>query len=244
MEPAAGRPVLAPVGGSSRLPTRVIVVAAILVGIAIAKPWQLMAGVTPDSVMAPRQAVPLRTAVAAESTAPQGSAAGTTVGAEPEPSHQPGTVECRDPIGWRLVTLERVSGGATRSWTAVQPEVARSPADVTIVSTRVTAAGLIAVGFCGDGQHAGTGPAIVGSAWRQAGDGSWAAQLVLAMSAGSGADGTSNNGGDGELAAIYQSAVQSRQTPAPSPWLPGRYVFRVSYAAWPGMSYWFGLEVD
>ena len=139
----------------SRLSTAVGVV-AVLVGLAILKPWGVAA---PSPSRAPRLATPTPVVVTPEPTADvsaEGLASPICLGAG----------------GWRVVSRETWETQDVRVWRAIEPApAATGPLDPVIPSVPIVAVELTALGWCAPayGPAKPVGPATVSAWWVEGG---------------------------------------------------------------------------
>ncbi len=255
-------PVLTPVGGSSKLPIRLAALAVVLILVALLKPWGAASG--PDAVTP--SVSPLQSPASAQSAAAGGDASPSPIRAAPTPSPNPDAIECLEPDGWRIVTLQRSGERESRSWTLVRPVVASGPDDPAIEPVRVGGQDLIEIGFCGVGQRAGLVPVEIQAVWMLAANGTWQPHPVSPIAfPGSGGGGFALM--TGEVAATGGSGAGGSATPGPtegprssgasapatqvagavpvarSTWPPGRYVFAVTTGGAVPKRDWFGAEI-
>ena len=264
MDPRPDRPILAPVGGSSRLPVRLAALAVVLIVLAVLKPWGTAPAIdsAPPSPAGPGPAAsPAGGSRFAGATAPG-------VGAAPIETPNPDAVECLEPDGWRIVTLQRASRRESRSWTVERPTIASGPDDPGIDSVRLSGEDLVEVGFCAAGQGVGRSPAVITGAWHLAANGTWQRQGVVPVTIDGGGGfammttvatplgpGASRSPGGPSLSAVRRvpdpaSGAAGLPAPAvPSPssmdtsWPPGQYVFSVATGGTAPRTFWFGAEI-
>lgn len=232
LEPEEGRrgPVLKQVGArpGSRLSVATSLV-AVLVGIAILKPWGV--GTTTPPSRPPRTTIPI------------------AVVPTPRPTNDDSADGLASPIclgagAWQVATLETWRTQDVRVWRAVEPiSEASGPLDSTIPSVPVVALEIGALGWCapGHGPDRPVGPAEV-TTWFVVGETATELQLRQVLP----------ERGFTLIAALYE-----RQAPCPPrracpvtpedaftlPWATGRVVFRYEDLGAHRVS-WFAADLD
>lgn len=215
---------VAHVGGSGRI-VRWVTIVAVLVSLAIVKPWgggdtsgagALATGATTDE--------------------PGPSAAATRV----PPSHTAGidadvTRACLDPGSWRVASVEAYGAQTIRVWRALEPGTASGPADPAIPSVLVVSEGVSDLGWCApvDGADRPIGETAV-AAWSLRGETARPLRLVRTEL-------TPRPSGFGAMYAP-SSAFVGPQAPVTRGWAAGRYVFRLRSAD--GVERWFGVDLE
>jgi hypothetical protein len=115
-----------------RQATWIVVVAALVVAIALLKPWG-----NPQST--PGSEAPFPQAQATPEVTPEGSPAENAEVA----------AFCLDPAGWRIYSTQRWGGRDVRSWTALTPVAGpRSPLDPAIPVTPIVSSIVRTLGYC------------------------------------------------------------------------------------------------
>ncbi len=200
------------VGHDGRRTAVGVAVAAVLLVVAILKPW---AGAAP---------------VASPSSSPLQFVAAVTAAAQ-SPSTSGGDVAaplCESPDGWRIVADDVELGRSVRTWIVAAVEYATiPPARSTVPVTALVSTGVSSLGFCLPLDVAGAGKtAWSATLWRQAGDAAdstaWQAAAQL----------TPLPGAIGALATPVGGAIAT--------WPPGRYVLETHFQgstreAWLGL---------
>lgn len=216
---------VAHVGGSGRI-VRWVTIVAVLVSLAIVKPWG--GGDTTSGARA------LATGAATDEPGP--SAAATRV----PPSHTAGidadvTRACLDPGSWRVASVEAYGAQTIRVWRALEPGTASGPADPAIPYVLVVSEGVTELGWCAPvaGSDRPTGETTV-QAWTL-GDGT-ARPLRLVR--------TGRTPHESTFGALYGplSAVTGRRAPEVTGWPAGQYVFRLRLED--GDERWFGVDLE
>jgi hypothetical protein len=206
-------------GRETRSLRMIVALVAVLVTVAAVKPWG--AG----------------TAAIRTNVSPPGIGRGEHAAAEPSetlaaspPTRASDVAEsiCGQPLGWRVVTSGLWQGRPSRASIALTPVAATRPTDGRIPFVVADGDRIDDLGWCSPSSDAaGSGRTVTVAAWRldATSPRALALQPIGAPSA--------------SRAGLYTSSADRPNTP----WLPGRYVFRVDDAAGqPGPS-WFGIEV-
>lgn len=156
-----------PVRRAGRWPALLVGLAAVLVGLAIVKPWGGADDGRADPVAPSPLAVALATVVA--SPAAQVSAPAAVVSADAAPvALLPGQVAC-DTLDWQLVTLGTLLRWTVRTWTPITPVEASGAADPSIPDLSLGSSDVVGMGACAPSngsERTGTASRIV-AAWRQ-----------------------------------------------------------------------------
>jgi hypothetical protein len=216
------------------VPQLLVILGIIAVVASIVKPWEAPGRASPAGL--PSLAPPTRTPGSVTPAAVLGSSSGVVVSPSASlPADDPRAVPCVSRGGWRVVTVQRMAGRESRTWTAVEPATARAPTDPSITFVREVTAVTRALGFCSpasldvDGRR--DPAAIEARVWRLDGNRTKATDLgTLTRLAPPGASSS-----DLFLAPGADTLGASR-------WVPGRYVFRVSHRH-DGWEWWFGVEL-
>ena len=158
---SAGGPIRfeASVGGRSRTPAVLVMVAVAFVAAFIVRPWQ------PASLPAAAAS-----ATSSGTSAAPPAARGTKPAAASGPSASERAVQafCLDPGSWRTATIEQWRTDQTvRVWRAVEPRPATGPTDPGIDVVPAVGESVPAIGYCAPtiGLDRPTGPAGI-AAWR------------------------------------------------------------------------------
>ncbi len=223
-------PVLNPVALRSRdrrlsLATSLV---AVLMGIAVLKPWGL--GSAPAPSRPPRTFVPI-------------AAPPTPRPTEDETADGLARPICLGAGAWRVASVERWRTHHVRVWRAVEPlSAASGPLDPGIPSVPVVALEIEALGWCapGYGPERPIGPAEV-TTWSVAGATATEVRLRQLLP----------ERGTTPIAALYEpEGACAPGLPCPSPlvrpsgpWLPGRVVFRYEDLG-ALRAYWFAADVE
>ena len=216
---------VAQVGGSGRI-VRWVAIVAVLVSLAIVKPWG------GDDTTSGAGAL----ATGAATDEPGPSAAATRV----PPSASAGidadvTRACLDPGSWRVASVEAYGAQTIRVWRAIEPGAASGPADPAIPSVLVVSEGVSDLGWCApvEGPDRPMGETAV-AAWSLRGETARPLRLVRTEL-------TPRPSGFGAMYAP-SSAFVGRQAPVTPGWPAGRYVFRLRSAD--GVERWFGVDLE
>ena len=135
IEPPVDRVSVEPVGGFSWRPFAVIGLIAVVLGLAVVKPWD-----------ANRPAPQLVARPVASPT--------PVVTASPQPTIDPlidaasSRMLCNAPAGWRLVSMETGPLGDTRTMYGIEPATASGPTDPSIPTAQLHDALMFGVGVC------------------------------------------------------------------------------------------------
>ena len=204
-----------------------VAIAAVLLVVAVLKPW---GGGAP---------APTRATVGAgqgDSIRPSGS----VVPPGPSPT-LPSDIDvdvtraCLDPGSWRVASVEAYEGQTIRVWRALDPAVAAGPDDPAIPFVLVVSEGVSELGWCAPaaGPDRPAGETIV-AAWSVRGDVSHALRLVP----------THRTPRASSFGALYgpRSVAAAHPTAPLDRWPAGRYVFRLRLAD--GRERWFGVDVE
>ena len=156
-----------PVRRAGRWPALLVGMAAVLVGLAIVKPWG-GAGIGRTDLVAPSPLAVVLTPLVASTTgrAPEPTAV-VPVAAAPVPL-LPGQVAC-DASDWQIVTLGTLLRWTVRTWTPIAPVEASGAADPSIPDLSLGSSDVVGMGACAPStgsDRAGTASRIV-AAWRQ-----------------------------------------------------------------------------
>lgn len=226
--PAPGGPVRfdAIVGGRSRIPRFLVVVVALVLGAAVAHPWDLLLRglTTAPAVSQPARDGVVPTSVAARADAPP------TSGADTAATRRAVEAICLEPGTWRTATIEQWHADQTvRVWRALELRSASGPTDPGIDVVPAVGESVPAIGYCAPTTGPGrpTGAASV-AAWRRDGDKATPIDLrqvapVDAVSA---------------LGALF-----GPPDAADAGWPSGVYVFRFAEVAAGAEARWFAVEV-
>ena len=219
------------VGGSSSGTFRTVATVAVLLAIAIVKPWDAL-GLTASDASRSAPYASLAAGASAPAAGASGEARLSGQVATPSATPAPLQLDCGAPDGWRLVVVDWLAGRPSRMQSAATalPWV-RDPTDPAIASLPAGEAPLAAVGACAPGPPPGladdrlTEPPIrVVKAWRI--DGATLAAVPL-----------SSRG----PAAVSAAAVQL-YAPDAGTWGPGRYVLELAAGA--AGVVWVGFSVE
>jgi hypothetical protein len=209
---------LVPVGHSGRRTAVGVTAAALLLVVAILKPW---AGA---ALVASPSASPLQFVAAVTAAAPSPSSSGGDVAVP----------MCDSPDGWRIVADDVELGRSVRTWIVADVEYSTiPPVRSTVPVTALVSSGVSNLGFCLPPDVAAAGKTVWSATlWRQGGDASdstaWQAAAQL----------TPLPGAIGALAAPVGGAITT--------WPPGRYVLEARFQgstreAWLGLLIRTGL---
>jgi hypothetical protein len=219
---------LVSVDGSPRDAARVIAVAAILIAVAVVKPW---GGSPPGPDRAP--------AVVAAS--PRADTPSNPAHAPPpDPSLGPDEIACLH--GLELVSLVRLGDWNVREWLPIARTQATGPQDPRLTFAVLDGGPVRALGVCneygnpndGPGQATSSHPVVVG-AWRLSTKPQAAAIDLVELKPKDGRQ------ADARLPHLYQPIAAERTRI----WHAGRYALEIamSYPPGPGDTMWVGLEV-
>lgn len=206
-----------------------IVAVALLLAIAIAKPWTddgLPAAHAPDAPPSAQPSAPQPSAVA-EIVSRIGTGTGALITSD-------STTTCFGTLDWELVTDGRFLGRPSRTWIPVDASVAQDPLDPSIPILRVTSSSVLAMGFCAPVSTS----ALSG--------GSWGATLWRLGSSGSSRDRTFRPVARLTGASEDRGAVASPPSTVrggASEWPPGTYVLEVHDGMSSHAETWFGVEL-
>jgi hypothetical protein len=240
---------LARLGGPESGVRRVVLVVAVFLAIAIAKPWGWASG--PDdhrtarasrADAAPSTGVPtvppLRLAHSVLLTSASILQSGTApVG---------GDVACYPSTGWRIATIDGTGVDRLRTWYSLVPGWESGPTDAGIPLVRVFARDLVALGFCAPTTDAQSIAMAGIQGWHIAGG--RAVPIDLARLAGS----SPRDLGLGSLFGPPPSSIDPLTAPATATgpatsgaasWLAGRYVFLIRAGQADEEDIWFGVDV-
>lgn len=215
--------------GSDRI-ARWVVVAAVLVAVAVVKPW---GGAGGGATSAGGGAPPSPRAVAGTPAASSGALGAPALTAdEIDPDV---TLACLDPGSWRVASVEAYAAKTIRVWRALEPGTASGPADPAIPYVLVVSEGVTELGWCAPvaGTDRPTGETTV-QAWTL-GDGT-ARPLRLVR--------TGRTPHESSFGAMYgpSSAGTGRRAPEVTGWPAGHYVFRLRLED--GDERWFGVDLE
>jgi hypothetical protein len=210
------------VGGSGRSPVPALAVVMVLIGLAVAKPWQPSgpAGGVPRIAAEPRSPTPTSSR-SGPSLRPAVPAAFAAVGDM-----------CLEPGSWRTATIETWSGRKVRVWRALDPVPASGPTDPLIPVVPAVGTSVPAIGWCapGSGDEAPSGALDV-DAWRL--DSGGASLIRLRQ--------VDPVGVHSSFGALYGPPHRTKAAARPS-WPDGVVVFRLAERQ-TGLERWFGIEV-
>jgi hypothetical protein len=224
-DPNAVVPV-APGAGGSRI-VGWVVVAALLVGVAVLKPW---AGGRPESS-------PATGAGAAEATV----APGRSVGASRSPVATSDGIDadvslaCLEPASWRVASIEAYDGRTIRIWRALEPGPASGPDDPDVPFVLLASERVSELGWCAPaaGSDRPIGQTAI-RAWTLVNGQPRPLRLVR----------TDRTPRQSSFGAMYapSSVVPGRQVAPLAGWPAGRYVFRLTLHD--GAERWFGVDLE
>ncbi len=224
-----------PVGGSEGPLLRLVALVAVLLLVAIVKPW-------PGGSAGATAAAPSASPASSEEETPARPAGALAPDPSAEPTLPPDAVPCVAPDGWRLVTLGTWFGRPVRTWLAVDVITsAVGPTDPRIGFVRAGQAPLQGLGTCRPVQTVGTvegrtdrAPSLLVRAWRLTAGSGEPVALGLAP--------TGPRAPSSSAAQLYGlDGSPGWGSPTPAPWEPGRYVVQVEAAdlrttAWIGLT--------
>jgi hypothetical protein len=194
--------------------------AALLIGVAVVKPWGAAGAPPYSSGAADRpEAIAAGRAAATATPTPAGAAAEAAIESI-----------CFNPLSWRVATVERWRDQTIRVWRAIEPRTAASgPEDRSVPITPLVSEGVIELGWCApvDGTDRMSGNAIV-EVWRRTPTG---AQPV-----------TMTSQRPGPATSPYGALYGSPSAPVATLWNDGTYVFH--QRAPNGEENWFGVDVE
>lgn len=256
---------LTPVGETERRGGLWLAAAAVLVALAVIKPWVALSSSSASGDPSEPAAV--------ATNAPPGAGAAAADAALPTRSAAPlpaDALRCLQPDGWRLVTFEQAPGRTERSWIVVAPATAAGPLDPAIPATTLVSSTMLGLGLCAPASGPGSGPWTlvaprITAIWRL-GQAAGPSQLKMVpldplVSAGipSGTasiaaapdayDGQADPNVGGRLAILYGPPRAPDLLPAgaslvpAADWPAGRYLFSI---ALPGSTtlLWLGLDLQ
>jgi len=119
--------------GRDRLPRTLVAFAAIIVAIAIVKPWSIGSGGTPGAG---------QTAIA--SAAVPAASSPTAI----SPPVDPNQMSCMSSTGERVLTLIRWAGHEVRTWQVPDRAIGSDPLDPSLVPLRITSSNVVGIGVC------------------------------------------------------------------------------------------------
>jgi hypothetical protein len=229
---------VARVGGSGRGAQRAALVAAILVIVAIAKPW----GSSPD--LSPAPSLMDSSAIAAPTVkSPNSTTHGPLTVTAPEPSLGPDEIRCLH--GFEVVSLVNLGTWNVREWLPVEPVPASGPLDPELTVVALDGGPVRALGAC-VGQAVGTPPDIeLVGAWRLSGRSTPVprplrlVELPRSDPANTSAGGLDATGSPPPLAHLYRPATIGPR----APWPNGAYVVKVADPSAPGGIRWLRLAI-
>jgi hypothetical protein len=256
---------LSSVGGTERRGGLWLAGAALLVALAVVKPWAALG--PPRASDGPTQSA----VVASVGTLGEGAAADVaglpTQPAAPQPAD---ALHCLQPDGWRLVTYEQLPTQIERSWIVVTPATAAGPLDPAILVTTLVSSDMLGLGLCAPASGLGSGPwrlvaPRITAIWHltQAAGSSLLKTVPLdplvstatpSGTASSGAapdayDGRTDPNVGGRLAILYGPPQPSDLLPAgaslgpAAAWPAGRYVLSIALPG-SGIPLWLGLDLQ
>ena len=208
-----------PRGGGGRPASVVLIAAALLVAVAIVKPWGL-----------PARPVPV--------AAPQPNPT-------PTPTAPPITADtlvapfCFEPSGWRVFAAERWSDRDVRSWRSAETLAgATGPRDPRIPVTPVASQWIMSLGYCAPVAGAERPPPGASvSVYRLGDEGD--AQLLPLRRIQPPLRGS-------PLGAVFAPPASERPTAAgpASGWQDGTYIFRIGDPGMDPLARWLGVRID
>ena len=236
---------VAKVGARSRAVPVGIALAALLLALAVVKPWGAGAGGIGER--AGRAGPPARTPTPAvgpgpvgtlpPGIAPAGAWACCSTSGPTAPLVVGGMPVCYAPDGWEVVADVPEARFRSRTWIPVTTTAATGPADPRIRYARLVAGRVTALGFCAPSDTAPSGR-LNATLWAS---GTSGPSTSADRSAGTGGPGyrpvATLGGAAAELGAIVSPAAGSPG------WPPGRYVLDVRTGPPADGALWFGLEV-
>jgi len=223
----AEKALIDPGGERGRGPWLLIVGAALLVALAVAKPWQApLPGPAPGSGGGAGRPAVAATEAAAASPSPSARSADDVAAAR-----------CSRPLGWRTYAFETWHGQRIRTWTVVEPLAAAESAtalDPRIPVVPIIGQEITALGYCAPVVEAIAPPASVNvTVW--AVEPSGVARVLdvrriepLRPSS---------------LSALFAYPDPAAKPGVLSPWPAGRYVFAILGEPGSGWGRWFAAQV-
>ncbi len=226
-----------------------IVAVAIALAVAVLKPW----GAGPPGGAVRGLVASPGAATASRSAGPAGSSAPSQIDVAAELVAVPGTssLDCFSTSGWLLVADGSLAGRRVRSWTAIVPASASSPADTTIPVVDVVADDVSALGFCAPVSVTPRSVSWQATLWSVPAAGSPGPPEPVAaarIAAPAGHLGTLALGGAAPGARLA-SPPAGRAGPSAAPgvvrvWPPGRYVMELRPVPPAEPALWMGVDVQ
>lgn len=210
------RPILVPIGPpGGRETSRVAILVALAIAVAILKPWNMLGVATPAPSAAP--STPTRAPVT-----PRPSTGMIELGLDLE------SEQCFVGAAWRLFTVEKNFGRRMRSWIGLEPLVSASrPDPADLPTAMLLTERLDALGLCTAFRVEPRMTSVEG--WRIGDDGTWS-PLELSPA-------VSLTQPDAAVGAVYGPPPDAGN--AATGWRAGAYVFKVSEAS--GDPHWFAV---
>jgi hypothetical protein len=215
-------------GGDSGRIVHWVVIAAMLLSIAVLKPWGEAGGGATSAGGAPSARAD------ADGPGPPSGASGAPAPAA-DAIDPDVTLACLEPASWRVASIEAYDGQTIRSWRALEPGAAMGPADPAIPRVNLTSEGVAELGWCAPaaGPDRPTGETTV-QAWAL--DDGIASSLRLVR--------TGRTPRPSSFGAMYGPSSGGGGHPAApvAGWPAGHYVFRL--LSDDDIERWFAVEVE